>query len=57
MTLKERIQAAWNNKGAIVEGFYNAYISAGKEVKDTDGTEYVLLNDEDVCGIVYNDNL
>ena len=30
--------------------FYAKY--AGKEVKDTDGTEYVLLNDEDVVGVI-----
>lgn len=34
MKLKEKIQAAWNNKGTIIEGFYNAYISSAKEVKE-----------------------
>jgi len=34
MTLKEKIQAAWNNKETIVEGFYNAYVSANTEVKE-----------------------
>jgi hypothetical protein len=33
MTLKEKIQTAWNNRGIIVEGFYNAYVSASPEVK------------------------
>ena len=30
--------------------YYAKY--AGKEVKDTDGTKYVLLNDEDVIGVI-----
>lgn len=30
--------------------FYARY--AGKQVKDTDGTEYVLLNDEDIVAII-----
>lgn len=30
--------------------FYARY--SGKQVKDTDGTEYVLLNDEDIVGII-----
>jgi hypothetical protein len=34
MTLKDKIKAAWENRGTIAEGFYNAYVSAGKEVKE-----------------------
>ena len=34
MNLKEKLQAAWNNKGTIIEGFYNAYVSSKQEVKD-----------------------
>jgi hypothetical protein len=34
MNLKEKLQAAWNNKGTIMEGFYNAYVSCNQEVKD-----------------------
>jgi hypothetical protein len=33
MTLKEKLQAAWNNRGQISEGFYNAYVSCGEEIK------------------------
>lgn len=34
-------------------GDYVVYAKhAGKAVKDTDGTEYVLINDEDICAIV-----
>lgn len=33
MTLKEKIQLAWKNKGHIVEGFYNAYIGQNEEIK------------------------
>jgi hypothetical protein len=33
MNLKEILQTAWKNKGVIMEGFYNAYVSQSKEVK------------------------
>lgn len=37
----------------IVVGDYIVYAKhAGKEVKDTDGTKYVLINDEDICAII-----
>ncbi len=29
----EKLQLAWQNKGTIAEGFYNAYVSASPEVK------------------------
>ena len=34
MKLKELFQTAWKNKGQIVEGFYNAFVSASPMVKD-----------------------
>lgn len=34
MKLKEKIQKAWENKGTIIEGFYNAYIASNKEIKE-----------------------
>ena len=34
LKLKELLQTAWKNKGQIMEGFYNAYVSASTEVKD-----------------------
>jgi hypothetical protein len=33
MTLKDKLQLAWNNKGNIIDGFYNAYISSNDEIK------------------------
>lgn len=33
MKLKEIFQTAWKNKGTILEGFYNAYVSASEDVK------------------------
>lgn len=33
MKLKEILKTAWENKGTIMEGFYNAYVSANDQVK------------------------
>lgn len=33
MTLKEKLQLAWNNKGNIIDGFYNAYVSSNEDIK------------------------
>lgn len=32
--LRENLQKAWENKGQIAEGFWNAYISQDKEIKE-----------------------
>jgi len=34
MTLREKLQKAWDNKAQIAEGFYNTYISSDQEIKD-----------------------
>lgn len=33
MTLRERLQKAWDNRHGIAEGFYNEYISMDPEIK------------------------
>lgn len=33
LKLKELLQTAWKNKGQIMEGFYNAYVSANPDIK------------------------
>lgn len=33
MSLKDKLQMAWKNKGQIMEGFYNAYVGSSDEVK------------------------
>lgn len=34
MTLKEKLQKAWDNRAQIAEGLYNTYISHSQEIKD-----------------------
>ena len=34
MKIKEILQKAWENKGQISEGFYNAYLSQNKEIRE-----------------------
>ena len=50
MKLKEKIQAAWDNRGTIMEGFYNAYVSSGKEVKE-EALRRLELCRSNVCGL------
>lgn len=52
MTLKEKIQLAWKNKGQIAEGFYNAYVSASPEVKE-EALKRLTLCRSNQCGL-YN---
>ena len=52
MTLKEKIQAAWDNKGSIIEGFYNAYISASPEIKQ-EALKRLEICRSNTCGL-YN---
>lgn len=33
MSLIEKLKLAWENRGPIAEGFYNAYVSSSEEIK------------------------
>lgn len=49
MNLKDKLQLAWKNKGVIVEGFYNAYISCSDEVKQ-EALRRLTICRENKCG-------
>jgi len=34
LSLKEKLELAWKNRGVISEGFFNAYISSSQEIKN-----------------------
>ena len=49
MTLKEKIQKAWENKGHILEGFYNEYISMDPEIK-AEAARRLSICEANSCG-------
>lgn len=49
MTIREKLQKAWENRNQIVEGFYNAYISGNKEIQ-AEIQRRVTICRTNVCG-------
>ena len=52
MTLKEKLELAWKNRGVIVEGFYHAYVSSTREQRDV-ALERLEICRSNKCGL-YN---
>lgn len=49
MTLKERFQKAWENKGQIVEGLWNTWVSNDKEIK-AEAYRRITICKANTCG-------
>lgn len=49
MNLREKLQAAWNNKETIAEGFFNAYVNCSAEVKH-EALRRLAICRTNVCG-------
>ncbi len=49
MTLKEKLQIAWENRSKIAEGLYNTYISHDADIK-TEAARRLSLCKENLCG-------
>lgn len=49
MTLKEKLQLAWDNRSQIAEGFYHTYISSTPEIK-AEAERRLNLCKENTCG-------
>lgn len=54
MTLKEKIQKAWENRSQIAEGLYNTYINNTKEIYDI-GEQRLAICRSNVCGLYDKD--
>ena len=52
MNLKEKLQTAWKNKEQIAEGFFNAWVSSGAEVKE-EALRRLAICRANACGM-YN---
>lgn len=49
MNWKEKIKLAWENKGDILEGFYNTYISHDPEIK-AEAARRLSICEANTCG-------
>lgn len=50
MSLKEKLQKAWENREQIAEGFYNAYLSHDQEIKEEGARRYSIC-EANTCGL------
>lgn len=49
MTLKEKLKLFWENRGNIVEGFYNGYVSCSPEIKQ-EALRRLTICRSNICG-------
>lgn len=49
MTLKEKLQKAWENRAHIAEGLWNTYISHNQEIKD-EAARRLSICEANTCG-------